>query len=98
MSRMNDLVIAIREFCPTLSEEQDMTAEISDYLDGELTWEYLSAKAKAIVEEWETGNVEEIYGTSALQRDLNTNDDDQFVSFSEENDYNRRVEDGKGGY
>lgn len=84
MSRMNDLVITIREFCPSLSEEQDMTAEISDYLDGELTWDMLSAKGKAIIENWETGNVEEIFGSSALQRDLNTNDDDQFISMEEE--------------
>jgi hypothetical protein len=40
-------------------------------------------EAQSIYEQYATDQIEEIHGNAQVMRDLNTNDDDQFISMEE---------------
>ena len=83
MGKMNDLEIVIREFAYNDQKlENEMRRQIMAHLDGDLPFQEMDTRAQAILEAWETDQTEEIYGSSALMRDINQNEE-ELVSFSE---------------
>ena len=84
MSKMSDLDVSIEEFVRGDERLRSQIIEdINAFWDGVIRFPEMCWEAQCIWEAYETGQMEEIHGSAQVMRDLNTNDDDQFISMEE---------------